>query len=287
MARVQKTFPSFKRGNRKDVVTLFDSVGEFADAVQADGSGAERRGGGWAGNDDLDTTIRKCRTGDLARAASSDEYMSKLENKFVFESSAFRNVDALTGGVPNVGAFLAGNPMNMRQRRRVQTEAAPLNIVIDVVSSGGIESRDLERRGAALLALVRLLSAQRPVNLWVAASALPYSATSTHTASAVAFRVDTAPLDLARAAHVLCSTGVARQMAYGFVSHQVGAPNGELHWPYDDHEFSRQRGAEFWQRAFGMEEMLFIAPPFVKDEMIQQPEKWLTDMLAKYGRAAE
>jgi hypothetical protein len=121
----------------------------------------------------------------------------------------------------------------------------------------------------------------------VSACALPFAAKGQFTSSAVAFRLDTAPLDLARAAHVLSATGVARQLGYGALVAQVGNKGDGLDWGYGDIDFVRKRGAEYWQRALGADELLYIAPAFAYDKNLTKPDEWLTEMIGKYGAQAE
>lgn len=279
-------FPSLKGGTEKDRVEIFEDMPSYLarfDAVpKLAHVKATHTGSEWDGGERLSRVLEKCRSGDLSRVAASDKLMSALEDKFAFRSSAFRNVDAMTGGVPNVGAFLAGSPINMRQRRRVEVQETPLTIVADMTSSGGVDSTHLERRGAALLALVRLLSARRPIVVYIAICGKP-SPNQNTSSSAVAVRMDTAPLDLARAAHWLGHTGVARSAGYEFICAQVGGDRGSISWPYNSVDFYRQNGAAYWKRALGADELLFLPPVFVDDQSIQQPEIWLAEKLKEYG----
>jgi hypothetical protein len=296
MAKVTHDFdaPAFAGSawhGQRDRLTIFDSLSEFTDNVQAISSAARGEynhgNSAWSGNHNYDNAARLCRTGDLSRVAASDKYVTALEDKFNFSSHAFRNVDAITGGTPNVPAFLAGQPLNMRRRQRVQTELPPLNIVIDVASSGGISSAMLEKRGSALLALVRVLSAMRPVNLYIACATRPTN-NDKFASSAIAFKLDTSPLDLARACHVLSEPSVARRLFYCAVTHQIGARmEGLLQWSYNSVDIYRANGAEYWQRVIGADEMLFVAPAFVSDRNISQPEKWLQEMIEEYGFQSE
>lgn len=291
MARVEQSFPSLGKNHKGkiDTVTVFDSVGEFADAVQTIEMPNHSQGNDWNGGEHVDAVTRKCRTGDLTRVATSDEFMSKFEALLGYSGSAFQVQNAMTGGAPNIGAYLSGNPMNMRVRRRVETEKAPLNIVVDCVSSAGIDAKTLEQRGAAILALVRVLSATRPVSLYIAATALSYRDMSTHTSHGVVMRLDSAPLDLARAAHMLCATGVSRQMAYGFIQTHGGYRDDSdgLAWGYSSEKFQRENGKAYWQRSLGIGEMLYIAAPYLTDDIVTAPEKWLKQMIAEYGKPDE
>jgi hypothetical protein len=291
MARIEQSFPALgkKHKGKIDTVTVFDSVSEFADAVQTIKMPDHSTGNAWNGGEHVDAVTRKCRTGDMARVAASDEFMSKFEALLGYSGSAFQVQNAMTGGAPNIGAYLSGNPMNMRVRRRVETEKAPLNIVVDCVSSAGIDVKTLEKRGAAILALVRVLSATRPVSLYIAATALSSRDMETHTSHGVVMRLDSAPLDLARAAHMLCATGVSRQMAYGFIQTHGGYRDdvGGLYWGYSSEQFQRENGKAYWQRSLGIGEMLYIAAPYLTDDIVTAPEKWLKQMIAEYGKPDE
>lgn len=273
--------PALDGYSGKDVITVFDGSTAFANAVNALPAGRHDNGGSWEGGKHIKETARLCIDGDLSRVPPSDAFLSKMENLVRYAAPMFKNIDAMTGGVPNVPAFLAGQPMNMRRRQRVASEQAPLNIFVDIVSSGGIDTPHLEKRGAAILALVRLLSAQRPVNLYLVAAGSPGA--NGVQSSACAFRIDTAPLDLARAAHCLVHAGVARQGAYGVIAHQVNKSAGFLGWAYSNVDFYRANGARYWQRVLPVDDALFVPPPFLSDACIDNPEQWLRDMLARYG----
>jgi len=275
-------------GGKKDKSVIFDSLAEFADyacALRVDNKD-RTRGRDWDSGQSYNDATRLCRTGDLNKVAPSDAFMRKFEDIIGFESRQFRVVNDVAGGVPNIGAYLAGNPINMRRRARVMSEQAPLNVVVDLVSSGGITAKDLERRGAAVLALVRLLSAVRPVNLYAVACGLPHGVHG-YTSVGFAVRIDTAPLDLARAAHVLGSPAVPRNVMYRAMDVEAGMPHeSSTHWAFNDVNYYREHGAEYWQRVLGTEECLFLAPPYVTDEAISDPEKFIRDKLAKYGTAS-
>jgi hypothetical protein len=148
----------------------------------------------WAGGMTRGETGAALRDGYLPAVAESDAYMAKLEAKFDFAAHMFRNVDAVSGGVPIVPAYLAGHPLNMRRRERVMREMAPLTLLVDTASSGGIPASDLAKRGAAILALARLLAGWRPIKIF-AGVAVGNGTVSKDGINAVFTRLDTAPLD--------------------------------------------------------------------------------------------
>lgn len=153
---------------------------------------------------DLDTANRHAATGRPDLVEASDSFLSKVEALIDFASSGFETVTTMCGGAPVVPAMLAGQPMHMRSRRATVTDRNSVAIFADAWVQFGVDREYIERRGAAALALVRLLSMQRPVKLYVTCGhglknpiiwTLP---------------IETAPLDLQRAAWGLCSEDVLR-----------------------------------------------------------------------------
>jgi len=219
--------------------------------------------------------LNAVRDGDLSGVAMADKYLSALEDT-VIVSSGYRVTDDVVGAMPNVPAYLSGNPYNMRLRRRVAKESAPLAIFADLTSSASLTTKQVAQRGAAILALVRLLSQRRPIELWVGAGLNRGT-----NATLVFTRLDTAPLDLARAAHMLTAETVSRGLCYGLC--KVGAKT-DGGFPFGDIDRWRKHGRDILSRAIAhSSEVLFIPPVFANDKAINRPAEWLSDMLAAYG----
>jgi hypothetical protein len=164
------------------------------------------------------------------------------------------------------------------------TDSAPLAIIVDVASSGSVKASELEKRGGAITALVRLLSAVRPVSLYVGCSV---TLGGTKDAVHVFCRMDTAPMDLARTAHMLTHASVARGMFYALCYERSGANESErsLKWPYaEGPKLIRRFAHEILSRAIPeATESLYVGAAFEGDECIDQPEKWLQTMLEAHG----
>lgn len=237
----------------------------------------------WTGGLSYEDSLRRVQEGCNAAAARSDAYLSKLEARD-FVSRKFVTVAAVAGGLPCVPAMLAGHPLAMRQRRRQMTDSAPLAIIVDVASSGSVSAAKLEKRGAAITALVRMLSAVRPISLYVGVSV---TLGGTKNATHVFCRIDTAPIDLARTAHMLTHASVSRAMFYGTAYRRAGADKhaSSLHWPYSaGPELIRAHAHEILSRAIPeAAESLYIGAAFERDECIDQPERWLQTMLERHG----
>lgn len=289
MPKLVKDFPALNGANgKKDRVLTFDCLAAFADYAQAlPVSGKDHaRGGNWDNGQSYNEAAKRCRTGDLSLVKQSDEFLSRFEGIAGFERRQFVTINDVAGGAPNVGAFLAGNPANMRRRARAMSEQAPLVILADLVSSGGIEASHLQKRGAAILALVRALSAIRPVSLYAVGAGKPYGAHG-FTSVGIAIRLETAPIDLARAAHVFCSPALARNVIYRAMGYETGQGDDcGLQWAFNSVDYYRKNGHAYWQRALGETDCLFLAPPFLDDPAIKKPDQFVKDMIEKFGQVA-
>lgn len=192
-----------KLGARK--WTHFETATDMALTVQNDCAKAfdYDMGEDWAGGS-WQEAMQRAKEGEPARVPRSDAFLSRMEDLARMESHAFEAQASVAGGVANVPAYLAGHPASMRMRRRVMKQQAPLVVLVDCFASAGVSVDAIERRGAAVLALVRAVSVIRPVTL-VAFCALGGDKTTVHS-----FRVETAPLDLSRAAWALGSPNVLR-----------------------------------------------------------------------------
>lgn len=275
-ARVIET-PSTLRTGKADVAILCETMTELAEHMKA--RGVSISGGSWIGGLTAAMADRCLREGEASRVAASEDYLAKFEGKFAFHTARFKTIDAVAGGAPNVAAYIAGTPLAMRRRQRTADDLAPLTIVVDTTSSGGINAAKLERRGAALLALVRLLAARRPVTLWAGAALGPRGDNRVQMCS-VMTRIETAPLDLARAAFLLGHPGASRGIGYSVIGEQC---RGFGAWPYNDIDKTRTYGPEYFGRLFPGTEILYMPPVFGGELESTAPDKWLTEKLAKYG----
>jgi len=153
-------------------------------------------------------------------------------------------------------------------------ETAPLAIYMDLTSSGGITAKDVQKRGIVLLALTRLLVEHRPVELWVGSSL-----GKSYMSGTVAWKIDTAPLDLARAAYQIGATSMSRGFGYGIAMRELGT---EGHWPFNKYDAHCATAKERMMAVFPGQEMLYIPPIMLHDDMTKNPVGWLKRTLASY-----
>ena len=208
-----KTIPAIKEPRAKDHFVIMDQsdlAPYFADMISPENYYRKNctPNNDWTGHISYSDTMDRLTNGHEPTAQKSDEFMEQLETRS-FNSRRFQNRAAVSGGVPCVPAMLAGHPLAMRRREKIIDDQAPLSIIIDIASSGGISEKTLLKRGAAVTALVRLLSAVRPVTLMIGCSTTPTEGernTDGNSAWHIFTRIDTTPIDLGRTAHLLSHT---------------------------------------------------------------------------------
>ena len=267
------TVPAF--AGRQCYAYLFDTMTELADLAEKhsayNGSGSDS----WAGGTGPQA-VRLCREGDENLARQSDKLMTEFEN-LSLDSTRTRWADAVSGGAPNVPAFLAGSPLAMRRRIKDAHAAAPLCVVSDTTISGACTDKHIMDRGSAILALVRLLSASRPVELWTLC-AIDYQSRG---AGFYLTRIETAPLDLGRAAFALTHPAFPRRLQYG-LGKKLHSFAG--HWPFSDYDKSRANLraliAPYLPHA---DEILALPGAHIDDPIVTDPKAWLAKALEEFG----
>lgn len=271
------SLPSEVRDGRTDNYLTFDSPAELADYAADRAKNVRhltRDPSGFTGPETGEQALQKARTGDLAGVPASDALLEKFE-RFTFETARKAWADDVCGSIPNVPAFIAGHPLAMRRRIRQDSASAPVAIVADLTTSATISADQIAARGAAILALVRILSARRPVELWAGCTMDARS----QGLSAIFCRIETTPLDLATAAYVMTSASFPRRLCYGLATVEYGFFGL---WPYNnDHNAPKKHGLQIIRRALEhVTEALYVPPIYADDLIATAPEKWIEGQLA-------
>lgn len=288
-----------KKGITENRWLMLDGVPEFiklASEGSQNGREFQRRctsSEDWMGRIDWSDCVNRVRNGDTSAVPASDAMLAMFEGYANMRTTKFKTVDDVAGGFPNVPAFVAGTPMAMRRRQRIASEQGPLTIVVDISSSSWCSADFLRRRGVATLALTRILAAGRPVKLYFCScfDIDGNSSSSRYTGRNGGYvcPIDSAPLDLGRAAHILSHAGVSRGMGYQLLRTEY---NSAISMPYgrsDGWDIWRDHGAKFWTELFGTE-VLFIPPTVMEDKHATsgfasdaKAVAWLKQKLTEYG----
>jgi len=92
--------------------------------------------------------------------------------------------------------------------------------------------------------------------------------------------------DISRTAFCLAHPAAARGLLYSMC--RVVEPRVQGHWAFEDVELYRKRGLDIYAKAVGASEAdCLYMPPIFYGEQKLEPEKWLPEMLAKYGAASQ
>lgn len=258
----------------------FDSMSELADMVQSNKKYIENACTSWAGGHTREQAILAAREGDMSAVAESDAMLAEME-QYELATVKARWIDDVAGSIANVPAFIAGHPLSMRRKVRASSDAAPLAIIADLSTSAGITSKQARIRGISILALVRALSQRRPVELWLTAG---LGADSDRNACFITVKVDTAPLDLAHAAHALSHVGFPRHLLYGLGRGEFNFYGG---WPFSGGALTRQQMEACLAPAFThVTETLCLPGIHVKDPCLEDPKAWLAKQISDHDPIA-
>lgn len=178
------------------------------------------------------TTRKALATGHPKLAERAERVLATIEDlDAVYSDDVMRWGRAVAGGSVDVPAYLAGSPLHMR-RRTPQEGLAPLTIVVETFMSGGVSDADRDRRGVAILALVRKLAMTgHAVDLYLAHTSMREAATCL-------IRVENRPLDLVRAVWGFAASFEASgfKMASAQVLYSLRGPKA-LQSPFGDATF--------------------------------------------------
>lgn len=293
----------FRRFKEKHVVAVFDSPGQFIDAV-SDLPGvtltreemlslrheAFYSGETWA------TMRQRAGEGDAETAKRAAALMAQIAR--VPYATPKRQRVASPYGRVSVGAYLASDPMPCRRHVKKPSPHAPVSIVVSLNSMATVAARDLEKRGVAIAALVRRLTSDRPVSLYLSRFSVAGSA-----ASCMLVKFPTAPLDSHRLAYLLASQGFAR--GAGFAFHRSGAvlfkragagtvsdvsKSGYINFA-GNASYSQTRNCNYAAdlREFFKTDLLYIpgSDPANKEFnlMVENPVAWVNETMAELTKA--
>jgi hypothetical protein len=174
--------------------------------------------------------------------------------------------------------------MNMRKRTRMLSQQNPIAILADTTLSAAIDAPKMRARGAAILALARLLSGRRPIELYGVVGA-----GNGDTGAYVMVRIETAPLDMARAAFILTEPAATRGIGYSIIGQMhrdgtLGRNGWGGGWAHGSDKLYRENAQASMARVLGSaSDSLYIPAAHVSDAAISKPIEWLTTMLRQYG----
>lgn len=234
----------------------------------------------WAGKKTFQEALTALTVGDPSLVAASDALLAKIEDKLP-QTRKWQRINHVTGNRVRMGAFLAGQPNCMRKRKKLEREDAPVTIFMDLTSSAMVNVDDLLKRGVAILAFARCLTQHRPVELWAGVALGDSAYRGKAWSSTVGWRIDTAPLDLSRAAFLLAHPAVARGVGYAIGPKLAGHSTWSGHWPWGNQTLHVRTQQDRMRGALNAAEMLVIPPIYGTDPLVRDPVGWITRELQR------
>lgn len=278
----------------KNHLRTWESVSAWADFLDSNRAAiVPQLDDTWAtGGLPISDCFNKARHGDDSAVEVSDDYLAKLENVSDFVMTSHKTSLQVVGGGVCVPAALTGHPMHMRSRRRVESQQTPLTIFASITSSAGVGESALRQRGAAILALVRILSSRRPVTLWAGYCLRERDRCDDLHVGAI--RIDTSPMDLTRAAHMLTHQSIAR--GFGIrpcvidrTTLNNGIDNGDgLPVGLSVGDVHRNASERFIRDTFntGGADVFIIGGAYLDDPLIKNPVAWIQKQVLAFGHGA-
>jgi hypothetical protein len=267
----------------RDAIRRFDSPEEYHSWLSTIPSHiAHRYADSWSGGS-FESNMDKLAHGDMSVVDEANAIIDQLKDAQVFTVGIPVMRSSVVGFIPNVPAAIIGHPKDM-WRRDIEDNTnlnAPLTIYTEVVVSGGVEHEELMRRGVAVLAFVLAMQAIRPVELYTI-NMLGGGRACYGTVT----KIETKPLDLARAAYMLTSTGYARALAFSSayaMSNQVhGDCSGQ--WPWGSNPQNREYEPAMREMLGMQPEDIFLCGAFLYDKLaLTDPVAWVKQMIEKHN----
>lgn len=229
-------------------------------------------------------TLHATISGDMRHAHHADEYLEHLRS-FLFVSQAFKVRDDVEGATPNVPAFLAGQPFNMRNKRRAHSPMAPLCMFLELTASSGVTGGESgATRAACLFALAQVLAEVRPVQLW---ATITYGSTTTyqggiyHGMVQLAVRLNTTPFDVAQACNILMHPDHYSNFGHSYIRRNM--PLGPS-WAYDRPHLEKKYAGEILGRIVHPgTEVFYVPAAHLNDLGVESGKVWLKAQLQQYA----
>lgn len=195
-------------------------------------------------------------------------------------------IATVAGGSVNVPDFLQGKPRCMRRRTMIESDVAPVKVIVEVGVSAGTGLHAIQTRGAAVAALVMRLGELRPVELWVAGLFIGGTRGDRNrlgeNAVATLIRIDTAPISAALLTAVLVSQHFARGVIFSDnMNTNKTMPRDNNGLPFIVDAKARDKAGEI-KRLLGLTEQDIVVPGghlAEQSQIIRDPVAWVNKYL--------
>ena len=268
-------------------VWRFPSVPAFVAACEREVSGYHWDNVSWRGGP-RDAAIAAAKRGNLEAVPAASTLIDALRVQAP-DTNIGRYVASPAGAFPIVPEFLAGHPLNMRQRRVILEDRAPLRLFVDLTVQCTISHQRMLERGTMLLTLAMMLSEQRALELWavVAMGSTAARGDGRHAGGIVAINIPARPLELATACHALTSVSFCRGLGYCWHWEHSNVDGGFLFARPDKDGEQRGLQTRMMRDALRLEERDMFTPVVTDGDATLSGVNWLNTRLAELAPRVE
>lgn len=170
------------------------------------------------GHRDPAEAVDYCRTMDDSHLRHARELMDKIDAGFRDREKVVWQA-APMGAYPIVPDYLANDPFSMRMKGREENTQAPIRYYIECGISAGVQLHEMERRAAAIAALIMRTIEERPVELYVYGA---WSCDNKRQGQIVIVPVDSHPIDLFATIAMIGTREVCRSIMFANLESRFG-----------------------------------------------------------------
>ena len=222
------------------------------------------------------------RNGCLDNLDNAKEIMSKLDISDLLTSNMPLLENDMVGFVPNVSAYIAGQPETMFTMIESEQQAlnTPIRVFVETTVSAGITHEQLTQRGTSILAFVLAMNTVRPVELYTISVVQSDNASGTF---GHAVRLPN-PMDLSRAVWMLTNPGYARGLMFSYMNYLSGVHPYTGPWPFGSNP-TKNRYTECMRDVFSMADNdIFLKGGYLFDhDMLNNPIAWVNKMVREHS----
>lgn len=274
---------------QRDKLSKFESIEEYACYLKKIPEECYRP---WTNYNHFNHIVDSMSRGTTTHLDAANKIINEMQDQNVFSVGLPTLQNSVAGFMPNVPAALIGHPRNMVSRAvsDLQGINTPLNIYMEPGISGGLTITQVVQRGISILAFVLAMQNIRPIELYIAETNNVDHYKPNCFGAAV--KIDTKPLDLARACWVfthpeyVCPIGFATSV--DLYHKTTGKYSNYCGWSWE----GRPQNVNYQQAIREIYDMsdtdIFIPGGHLFDSlMITDPVAWVKQMIAKHSTQME
>jgi hypothetical protein len=236
----------------------------------------------WLGGS-VDDIVTKTRNGCPKMSARVEKLANEISITPPVESR-IEWQDDVTGACPNVPNYLTGCPLTMQNEVETRSPLGELTILVNISASAGVSPAKYEAKAAAIAAVIRQLSAIRPVRLLYVASH------NVGNGQYITFvgQIETRPFGLSEL-YCLASAGFYRLVALLPAITKLNSNSGYITWtPWEKTMLHTVR--DIVGLSTDPDNVLYIGPTNFYDPESQKiqadPRKWVLETVERFSKVS-